>query len=143
MGGNNHFKHTNYQEGTCQTSFKYSNTLTTRKAHVKLVLNIAPGKNCKLLRSEFPLWLSRSRSQLVSMITWVRSLILLSGLRIWCCHELRHRSQTRLRSGVAVAVAQASSYSSDSTPSLGTSICHKCGPKKKKERKTRKINNYT
>ena len=29
----------------------------------------------------------------------------------------------------AVAVAQASNYSSDSTPSLGTSICHRCGPK--------------
>ena len=33
-----------------------------------------------------------------------------------------------LRSGVAVAVA--GSYSSDSTPSLGTSICSGRGPKK-------------
>ena len=30
-----------------------------------------------------------------------------------------------------VAVAWASSCSSDLTPSLGTSICHTCGPKKK------------
>ena len=36
-----------------------------------------------------------------------------------------------LRSGVAVAVAEASGCSSDSTPGLGTSICHGCGPKKK------------
>ena len=36
-----------------------------------------------------------------------------------------------LRSGVAVAVAYAGSYSSSLTPSLGTSICHSCGPKRK------------
>ena len=35
-----------------------------------------------------------------------------------------------LRSGVAVAVAEASGYSSNSIPSLGTSICHGYGPKK-------------
>ena len=33
-----------------------------------------------------------------------------------------------------MAVAQAGSCSSDLTPSLGTSICHKCGPKKKKKK---------
>ena len=42
-----------------------------------------------------------------------------------------------LRSRVAVAVA--GSCSSDWTPSLGTSICHRHGPKKKKkERKKEK-----
>ena len=35
----------------------------------------------------------------------VQSLALLSGLRIWRCHELWHRSQTWLTSCVAVAVA--------------------------------------
>ena len=35
----------------------------------------------------------------------VRSLALLSGLRIWRCHELWCRSQMRLRSAVAVALA--------------------------------------
>ena len=35
-----------------------------------------------------------------------------------------------LRSGMAVAVAYASSYSSNLTPSLGTSICQGCSPKK-------------
>ena len=34
-----------------------------------------------------------------------------------------------LGSGVAVAAVEASSSSSDSTPSLGTSICCRCGPK--------------
>jgi len=46
------------------------------------------------------------------------------------CRELWCRSQTRLRSGVAVAVARG--YSSDWTPSLGTSICHQSGPKNKR-----------
>ena len=40
--------------------------------------------------------------------------------------------QTQLGSGVAVAVA--GNCSSYLTPSLGTSICHRCGPKKKKIR---------
>ena len=37
-----------------------------------------------------------------------------------------------LRSGVAVAVGYASSCSSGLNPSLGTSICRRCGLKKKK-----------
>ena len=49
--------------------------------------------------------------------------------------ELRCRSQTWLRSCAAVAVVQASSYSSDFTPSLGTFICCKCGPKRQKDKK--------
>ena len=67
----------------------------------------------------------------------VPSLVSLSGLRIQRCHELWCRSQTRLRSGIAVATAWADSYSSNQTLSLGTSICHGCGPKKKKERNFR------
>ena len=39
----------------------------------------------------------------------------------------------RLGSGVAVAVAQASSCSSSLTPSLGTSICCTCASKKQKK----------
>jgi len=42
--------------------------------------------------------------QLGTMRLQVRSLALLSGSRIWHCHELWCRSQTRLRSGIAVAV---------------------------------------
>ena len=44
-----------------------------------------------------------------------------------------------LGSRVAVAVAWAGSYSSDWTPSLGPSMCHRCGPDKtKKEEEKRK-----
>ena len=68
----------------------------------------------------------------------VRSLALLSGFRIRHCGELWCRSQIRLGSPIAVAVVQAAGYSSDSTPSLGTSICRKCSPKKTKRQKKRK-----
>ena len=55
------------------------------------------------------------KNQLVSMRMQVRSLTSFSGLRGQRCHKLW------LRSDVAVAVAQASSYSSNLTPGLGTS----------------------
>ena len=64
----------------------------------------------------------------------VPSLALLSRLRIRRCPELWCRSQTWLRSCVAVAVAVAGSHSSNSTPNLGTSICHGGGPKKTKKK---------
>ena len=70
----------------------------------------------------------------------VWSLAYLSRLRIRRCWELWCRLQTRLGSHVAVAVAQAGSYSSDSTPSLGTSICCGYGPKRQGKKKTKKIN---
>ena len=64
----------------------------------------------------------------------VWSLALLSRLGIWCCHELWHGSQTRLRSHIAVVVAQAGSYRADSAPSLGASMCCGGSPKKKKSK---------
>ena len=48
------------------------------------------------------------------------------------------RSQTRLGSCVAMAVVSASGYSSDATPSLGTFICLRCGPKKQKQKQNQK-----
>ena len=69
----------------------------------------------------------------VAMRMPVQSLASPSGLRSRCCHELQCRLQTRLGSHAAVAVVQAGSYSSNSTSSLGTSICHGCGPKKTKK----------
>ena len=52
---------------------------------------------------------------------------------LWC------RSQTQLGSGVAVvAIVKASGYSSNSTPSLGTSIGRGWAPKKKKKKKKKK-----
>ena len=71
------------------------------------------------------------------MRTKVLSLALFSGLRIQFYHELLCRSQMQLGSRVAVAVAWAGSCSSSSTPSLGTSIYHRCIPKKTaKEKKS-------
>ena len=69
----------------------------------------------------------------------VGSLALFSGLRIQHCCDLWCRSQMWLRSCVAVAVGQDRIYSSNSTPSLGTSICYGCGPKKAKKTKKEKV----
>ena len=73
------------------------------------------------------------------MRTQVRSLASLSGLRIQHCCELWYGLQRQLGSGVAVALAWAGSYSSDLTPSLGTSIYRVCShpplPLKKKKEK--------
>ena len=65
----------------------------------------------------------------------------LSKLRIWHCHELWCRSQMQLGYCIAMAVAVAvvGGYSSDSTPSLGTSLCLSCGPKETKRQKDKKI----
>ena len=64
----------------------------------------------------------------------VQSLASLSGLRIQCCNKLQRSLQMQLEPSVAVAVVEAGSYSSDSTPSLETSICCRCGPKKTKKK---------
>ena len=93
----------------------------------------------KMTRKEFPLWLTGLRTQLLSMRTWVWSLASLSGSGIWRCHELWCRSW--LGCLIAVAVVQAGSCSSNTTPSLGTSICYKYGPKKQNKWKTPKQNN--
>jgi len=68
----------------------------------------------------------------------VQSLASLRGLRIQCCCELWRRSQIWLGSHIAVAVVQAGGCSSDSTASLGTSTCLRCGPKKQKKKKKKK-----
>ena len=68
----------------------------------------------------------------------VQSMPPLSRLRIQYCHELWRRSQTWLRFGIAVAVTQAGSCCSDSIPSLGTSICCGCSPKKTKRKRKKK-----
>ena len=68
------------------------------------------------------------------MRTQVQSLASFTGLMIWHCRELWHRSQMQLRSGVALAVVEAGGYSSDSTPSLETSICLRYSLKKTKKK---------
>ena len=61
----------------------------------------------------------------------VRSLVSFSG--IWCCHELWCRLQRWLGSHIVEAVVKVCSCSSDLTPSLGTCICCRHSPKKKKK----------
>ena len=70
---------------------------------------------------------------ILGLAQWVRDPVL---------HELWCSSQTRLKSHVAVALVQAGSYSYDSAPSLGTSICFGCRPKKTKGKK-QKTNKQT
>ena len=77
--------------------------------------------------SEFPLWLSGNKPDEYPEVVGP-SLASLSGLRTWCCHELWCRSQTRLRSRVAVALVQASSYSSNWPLAMGAA------PKRKKKK---------
>ena len=72
------------------------------------------------------------------MKTRVRSPDSLSGWRIWRCRELWCRSQMWLGSSISVAVVWARGYSSTSTPSLGTSMCHGCSLKKTKKKKKKK-----
>ena len=67
----------------------------------------------------------RKRIRLVSMRVRVQTL----------ASEGRWRSQMRLGSCMAVAVVQAGSSSSDLTPSLGTSVSHRCSPKNQKIKK--------
>ena len=81
--------------------------------------------------------------QLVTMRFQIRSLALFSGLRIWCCRELWCRLQTRLRSHIPVALAYSGGYSSDWTPSLGTSILSWSGPRNCKKRQKKKKRSYT
>ena len=79
--------------------------------------------------------MAQKRIRLGTVRLWVRSLASLSGLRIWHCRELWRRSQMRLGSCVAVAVVWTSNCNSNSTSSLGTSICLECGPKSKKKKR--------
>ena len=81
------------------------------------------------------------------MRTRVRTLALLSRLRIQHCCELWFRLRkwpgSRVAVAVAVAVAWASSYSSDSTLSLGTSICLSAALKRpKKEKKSLRLSSF-
>ena len=68
----------------------------------------------------------------------VRLLAFLSGLRIWCCRQLWRRWQTRLGSGVAVAVVQAGSCSSDSTSAWELPYAAGVALKSKKKKKKKK-----
>ena len=83
------------------------------------------------LNEEFPFVAQWEKTRLASIRTWARAMASFSGLRICYCHELRCMWQTCLESGDSAAEVWASCCSSDWTPGLGTSICHRCSPKKK------------
>ena len=85
----------------------------------------------KMRLPEFPLWLSRLNNPTIILkgagwipgpTQWVKDLVLL---------QVVAQVVALLKSGVAVALAYAGSCSSNSTPSLGTSIQDRCSPKKK------------
>ena len=86
-----------------------------------------------------PVVVQQKRIQLGIMRFRVRSLASLSGLRIQRCRELWCRSQMWLGSGFAVAMVQAGSCSSNEIPSLGTSICCRCGPEKQTNKQTKNL----
>ena len=92
------------------------------------------GQHSKLTKRGVPVVAQRKRIQLGTVRLQVRSLALLSGLRIWHCHELWCRWQKWLGGGMAVAVAGCGQLLPAAValirPSLGTSICHRCSPKK-------------
>ena len=75
---------------------------------------------------EFPLWLSGLRTQLASMRAQVQSLASLRGSRVGCCCRLWCSSQ--IWRGCGCGVGQQLQLRLD--PSLGTSICCMCSPKK-------------
>ena len=67
------------------------------------------------------------------MRTWVRSLAPLSGLGIWCYHQLWCRSCVWLGSLLLWLWCRLAAVT-DSASSLRTSVCPRCGPKKRIEK---------
>ena len=82
-------------------------------------------------------------TRVVSMRMGVWSLASFSRLRMRHCHELWCRLQMWLGSGIAVTVAEAGRYSSNSTPSLGTFCATYAALKRQTDRQTdRKTDSY-
>ena len=83
---------------------------------------------------EFPLWLSRLRIWLVSMRIWVRSLTFLSGLKPCVAMSCGVGHRWGLDPALLWLGCKACSCSSNLTPSLGTSICLRYSPKKRRKK---------
>ena len=93
-----------------------------------------PGSSStKEARREFPWWLSGLRTRLVSMRMEVQSLASLSVLRIQRCHKRQCMSRCSLDLAWLWLWCMPAAGSSNVTPSLRTSICCRCGHKKKKK----------
>ena len=77
-----------------------------RSLHQDIIITLAKIKEriLKAARERVPVVVQQKLIQLVYMRMQVVSLASLSGLGIWHCCEPRHRSQTWLRSCLAVAV---------------------------------------
>ena len=126
---------------TLRSLITYSWTTRGVRKEIKYHLETNEGGNTThqnlICREGVPIVAQQKQIWLVFMRMQVRSLALLSGLRISCCCELCCRLQTPLRSGVVVAVAVvlAGSYSPDSTHSLATSVCLGYDPEKTKKKK--------
>ena len=64
------------------------------------------------------------------------------GLARWVKDPALPRATVQVPDATRIpALAQANGYSSDGTPSLGTSICRGCGPKKTKRPKKKELIN--
>ena len=68
----------------------------TKSEHLNCLIN--------MLLARVPIVVQRKQIRLVSMRMSVRSMALLSGLRVQCCWKLWCRSQTQLGSCIALAV---------------------------------------
>ena len=106
------------------------------RSHLPKVIPLKSG------RAEVPFVVQQKWIWLLSMRMWVHSLASLSGLGIRRCHELWCRLQTWLGSSVGCGCGVGRSHSCDLTLSLGTSICHRCGPKKQKRKKSGRAGNF-
>ena len=113
-------------------SFLEGRISTLKKKHRSISSKIFMGilNSVSLKTGGVPIVVRQKQIWLVSMKMRVWSLFSLSGSRIWHYCELWCRSQMQLWSqvAVAVAVAVAASCISNSTTSLGTSICPQMWP---------------
>ena len=87
---------------------------------------------------EFPLWLSRLRTQLVSMRMQVRSLASLSGLRIQHCHELLYSSKTWLSLDLPLLWYRQAAFTLIQTLAWELPYAEGVALKKKKKKKKKK-----
>ena len=125
--------------GSWKTKIKLLYDPTIPLLHIYPDKTIIQKDTCTpIAKTGVPVIVQWKQIQLGTMMLQVWSLATLSELKTWHCHELWCRLQTWLGFCIAVAVAQASSCSSDWTPSLGISICLGWGPKRwKSQNKTK------